>query len=78
MHIKKMEETIHGLEFKIKERDLKTKSLVDKVLYRKPTFEIWNLKVLSLPFSVNQGPKMSFFFFSFPLMICNNWLHIEG
>lgn len=31
VHIKKMEETIHGLDLKIKERDLKTKNLQDKV-----------------------------------------------
>ncbi|XP_054812226.1 kinesin-like protein KIN-14Q isoform X1 [Prosopis cineraria] len=31
LQIKKMEETIHGLDSKIKERDIKTKSLQDKV-----------------------------------------------
>lgn len=31
MQIKKMEETIHGLDLKVKERDLKNKNLQDKV-----------------------------------------------
>ncbi|XP_050279572.1 kinesin-like protein KIN-14Q isoform X4 [Quercus robur] len=31
VHIKKLEETIHGMDLKIKERDLKTKNLQDKV-----------------------------------------------
>lgn len=35
MHIRKMEETVHGLELKIRERDLKNKCLQDKVLCSK-------------------------------------------
>lgn len=31
--MKKMEETIHGLELKVKDKDLKNKNLLDKVLH---------------------------------------------
>lgn len=31
---KKMEETIHGLDLKLKDKDLKIKTLQDKVLFR--------------------------------------------
>lgn len=63
VHIKKMEETIQGLDLKIKERDLKTKYLQDKVLYMKPIFQNWNFPFL--------------FFFSLTFSN-NNWFHIEG
>lgn len=34
MQIKKMEETIHGLEYKMKERDIRNKNLQEKVSYQ--------------------------------------------
>ena len=37
--MKKMEETIHGLELKVKEKDLKNKNLQDKVVHLKWSFE---------------------------------------
>lgn len=39
---KKMEDTIHGLDLKLKDKDLKIKSLQDKVLFRELCCEIVN------------------------------------
>lgn len=41
-----MEETVYGLELKIKEKDLKNKNLQDKVLFHGVTY----LLIFNLPF----------------------------
>lgn len=42
---KKMEDTIHGLDMKIKERDLKNKNLQDKVFHMKFSLHVFMHKI---------------------------------
>ncbi len=67
VHIKKMEETIHGLDLKIKERDLKTKNLQDKVFVYEIVSEFCLLKILFY----KPGLKTERF-------VINTWFDIEG
>lgn len=51
VQMKKMEDTVHGLDIKLKEKDMKNKSLQDKVwiqtLFRYVKFEIITYHILA-------------------------------